>query len=1663
MYDDEFEALAAEFGLEDDSTAYNQYYTTGQDGYSDPFYENGFGQSSPSPQYSRHPQLFSHQPGPSTHIQSFATQRGQSRPDGRHLGQRMITQAQVPTQYSQRVDQQEFDSYGARAPVPHQPRAYPNYSQFEKKATGIRLIPVSSLPDVYRGIFKFGVFNAIQSQCYDTAVNGEENMVISAPTGSGKTVLFELAIIHLLMGGNKDVKCVYMAPTKALCTERFNDWTNKFQHIGVKCCELTGDTVDTSRNAWKDAKNATIIVTTPEKWDSLTRNWRGHQDILAQMQLFLVDEVHILNESRGSTLEVCISRMKTNGTSVRFVLLSATAPNIEDIANWVGARGSQAGSAHVFKFGEEYRPCKIVRHVYSYPMRNQNPYQFLRGLDFKLFDLLQKHACGKPVLIFCPTRKGVSGTAEQLAKDYKKLVDEKKSLPWILPSRRDASFHDPQLKALLAFGIGMHHAGLALDDRHLTEELYLSGSIRTLVATSTLAVGVNLPAHTVVLKGTRMWSGSGWSEYSDLDVMQMLGRAGRPQFDTEGLAIIMCSTDKEYHYKALTSGKTILESCLHLTLTEHLNSEVGLGTITCLETAKAWLHNSFLFQRLQKNPSHYALGKDQNQSWQQRLDDLVSDAVDSLCSSDLVMATQDQRGRIDTLAATEYGEIMSRYYIRYDTMKAILALPDKATLRDILETISNADEFNDMRLRGSDKQAYNALREHGDIRMSMKKIEKPADKVMLLIQAVLGGISLNAKEFKAAESQPALEALGVFRHATRIAKAIVDTAIAKRCGSQVKYGMELVRSLSAKAWDDRPIVLRQIPQIGEKSLKVLATSGVATIEALRKQPPHRLEMLLNRKPPFGHDILAEVNVLPQYSLKISEESLSPSNGSDPVTVTVLVEVGLAAPLGTGKGKKGPSLGWACIVTLTSDFDFIDFRRLQVKALQEPRSFTVTAQLTKPSQALIEQHAGLTVSHTYKPTLSPTKYPVVKTRPKSELETEIEQLNDMDPTVWVITEEEEQYLTASQPPVLTPTESVPQSQEPMQLPNGRYISSSCKEGALRAPAPKGSRSGKTNAPAAMPKKPKANDEALKPIQPGIKSRNVTMTKSSGKQPTAKVDKTMENLDKLQKATNVNLRLPPGGRLSLGSGAASAWRGSKTSVSEWPAEVTSGRSRHIDPSDVYEPEDELPDPEDVFDSISKGKGKSKGSIELDELDDSDGEMDALLADVSDSVFEHSRSVPMTSQPGVMNDTTSAKRRRDEEIPKEVRFRPAAKKVRVTEHKETRPLFNGFTSSPPKESIPDVYEVKSDDEYADPATELQGLGVEDYYAPEPISFQAEHSAAPAAPYLSPPTFEEWEGRVGGGPEIAESPPTTKGVYDDALDSFFNCQVQESNASGRESGRERALAAMETPSSVHRIKHADNEASFEQMWKDLEGEARLSMCSGALTILVGFYNQGSKTFYKGGRVWSVRFLQRIWDLVQEVEDPGMKLSILQNTATYVNIIKDNIQRFKEENLIANINRIQGLVDDALKNNGSLPMEAILRSPALSSTPTPATSQKPSNTLNSLPPPQPLQDTPTRPPSQQPSKRILTARQAELLALDLDSQLEIINPISPDSLFSSPTHPPLPEPQAPPEPEPEPDVEKTDPFEAPEAGMSHDQDAVASVVLQLLQRVGQAKKLLVA
>ncbi|KAF7337997.1 ATP-dependent DNA helicase MER3 [Mycena venus] len=595
---------------------------------------------------------------------------------------------------------------------------------------------------------------------------------------------------------------------------------------------------------------------------------------------------------------------------------------------------------------------------------------------------------------------------------------------------------------------------------------------------------------------------------------------------------------------------------------------------------------------------------------------------------------------------------MSKFYIRQSTMSLILALPERPTLRDILEVISASEELAETKLRASEKTVYNKLRKHNDIRFEVKKVEKTSDKVFLLIQAVLGGISLNSQEYKSPDSQPNLEAFAVFKHIPRIARGIysvsffqrmdandfevvVEVAIVKKRGAQLKYGLELVRCLTAKAWEDRPVVLRQIESIGEKSLMVLAENGINSLAILGRQESYRIETLLNRRAPFGHEILACVKEFPQYTLAVKEIGVSSNGGKDPVEVELSITCGLAVEQSNGpKGKKLKGrTQMTAILTLTSDLEMVDFRRIPTKALKDTRSFEVTAELTKPSQSIVvyitsESIAGVTVTETYKPKVAYKEYPTRDTRPPTALDLDLAGLED-DPDFWNMNVDEhgdelpEPPVVKDHPVVRDLTKprakkderrttksavadvpKIPDSSppKPKKLPNGNYNCNHlckdktkcrhlcCREGL-----------------AELPKQPKKRVEASTTSSSKAEWTSVASPPHSKKPKKAnnRPDPTMENPERLHERTNVNLKLPEGGRLKLEP--ASELKRKRRPPINFNVELTElsdGKPATSYAIADLDDDDDLPEPYELLKSATKRREPSP------ETNYSDSEMDSLI---------------------------------------------------------------------------------------------------------------------------------------------------------------------------------------------------------------------------------------------------------------------------------------------------------------------------------------------------------------------------------------------------------------------------------------------------------------------
>ena len=402
----------------------------------------------------------------------------------------------------------------------------------EESSTSIK--PVNLIPLPYRDIFSkyFRFFNIVQSTVLHDVFKTDSSVVLSAPTGSGKTVVFELAIVRQLLSGKSDGLMVYIAPIRALCSERTEDWKKKFStHSDVNILELTGDSSSDSgqQQIENELDKHNLILTTPEKWDVITRRLytNGQRCHLQRLSLVMIDEIHILgDESRGHTLEAVITRLKravgASSMDARFIAASATIPNLEDLANWLRCEKQNEDDKRCVchSFGEERRPVPLRRVVLGYP-EGVSPFKFEMNLGYKISGIVANYSEGLPTLIFVNSRQSTASTSAILLRDLKQKLNFTMNAKnrRILANAADMVMGKTgRLGELITAGIAFHHAGMDINDRSMVEDLFRNGHLSILVSTSTLAMGVNLPAHLVVIKGTKQMISGDYREYDEAQV-----------------------------------------------------------------------------------------------------------------------------------------------------------------------------------------------------------------------------------------------------------------------------------------------------------------------------------------------------------------------------------------------------------------------------------------------------------------------------------------------------------------------------------------------------------------------------------------------------------------------------------------------------------------------------------------------------------------------------------------------------------------------------------------------------------------------------------------------------------------------------------------------------------------------------------------------------------------------------------------------------------------------------------------------------------------------------------------------------------------------------------------------------------------------------------------
>jgi helicase len=509
-----------------------------------------------------------------------------------------------------------------------------------------------------------------QELAFDSGVLSGKNLVLAVPTSSGKTLVAEVCMLKSILEGNG--KALYLVPLKSLAHEKYMDF-KKYEPLGITIAVSVGDYDSKGTNL----READIVILTTERADSLIRQKTSWMD---EVGILVVDEVHLVNDpSRGPTLEMVLAKIGQMLPSIQIVALSATISNADDIAGWLEADLVRS----------DWRPVKLNEGVYSDGTVQFNDLTF-RHIPRKRSDEVSDLACdildeNGQVLIFVSSRKSTIAVAKKLSSSIRPYLDSP-TLDALskIAAKLDKGASAPEstktLAKMIAHGIAFHHAGLTNVERTVVEGCFRDNLLKVIVATPTLAAGVNLPARRVIIRDYRRFEQyRGNHPIPVLEYKQMAGRAGRPKYDNYGEAVLFARSEDEReflmdYYVHSEPEKISSKLASPLAVQTHLLSAIASemtqtrGEIDCLIDKTFF---SYQFER-----------------WE--LDHIVTSALDYLVDGGLV-----ETEGTDRFTATPLGNRASRLYIAPSTailFRDALVSHDTISEMGILHLICASDD-----------------------------------------------------------------------------------------------------------------------------------------------------------------------------------------------------------------------------------------------------------------------------------------------------------------------------------------------------------------------------------------------------------------------------------------------------------------------------------------------------------------------------------------------------------------------------------------------------------------------------------------------------------------------------------------------------------------------------------------------------------------------------------------------------------------------------------------------------------------------------------------------------------------------------------------------------------------------------------------------------------
>jgi len=486
-----------------------------------------------------------------------------------------------------------------------------------------------------------------------------KNFLICIPTGAGKTLIGEIAILNHVFSGSKGV---FTVPLKAIASEKYEDFKEKYEKFGFRVGLSVGDFDEK-----EDLSNFDIIITTYEKLDSLIKH---DYDFLKDIGVVVIDEIHIIgNEDRGGTLETLIVHLK-NLKEIQIIGLSATIGNPEELADWLNAE----------LYIDAWRPVPLdLGYFYKNKLEMQN-YTKEVNTDKPEIDLsLETVKEGGSVLIFCNSKRNAMNLAKKFNLGSNKELDElSKKILNVLPKPTQLCM---DLSDCIRKGVAFYHAGLTYEHRKIVEEGFRKRLIKIICSTSSLSAGVNLPTRRVIVKDIKRFN-RGRMEYIPItEIKQCLGRAGRPGLDNYGEGIIICKTKEDlkmvekyiYGKPENIYSKLSNESVLR----KQILGKICLGEITSWNDLENFIRNTFY--AYQFKDLKYIIKKIH------RIIEFLEFNGFIISFKPTALGDLVTRLYIDPLSVVYFVEILEKY-IEYDEIKILFAISRATEMRNMVFT-----------------------------------------------------------------------------------------------------------------------------------------------------------------------------------------------------------------------------------------------------------------------------------------------------------------------------------------------------------------------------------------------------------------------------------------------------------------------------------------------------------------------------------------------------------------------------------------------------------------------------------------------------------------------------------------------------------------------------------------------------------------------------------------------------------------------------------------------------------------------------------------------------------------------------------------------------------------------------------------------------------------